>query len=62
MGGSEDSNWDLASVGDEDLLQLHDRGVCPQPSMDGVLMMVVTILMVGGGSSVGRIGHDELRG
>ena len=62
MGGSEDPDRDLSSVSHENLLQLHNRGVCPQPSMDGVLMMVVTIIMVGRSGSLGRISHCELWG
>ncbi|KMU86024.1 hypothetical protein CIHG_03555 [Coccidioides immitis H538.4] len=56
VGGAEDADGDLAAVGDEDLVELHDGGVCAQSAVDGVLV-------VGGGvvldDVVDRLlGHD----
>ena len=56
MGGSEDPNGDLASVGDEDLLELHDRGVGPQSLMDRVLEVVRFAILVIAFSIVGSHG------
>ena len=60
VGGSEDADGDLAAVGDEELLDVHDAAVGTQTRVDGVGGLVgVTIgvrravLVV-----VGAVGHD----
>lgn len=40
VGSTEDTDWDFTSVGDEDLVQLHDGAVGSQASVDGVGMLV----------------------
>ena len=60
VGGTEDTDGDLAAVGDEDLLEVHDAAVGAQARVDGVGGVVS--LAVGVWSAifvvVGTVGHD----
>ena len=60
VGGTEDTDGDLAAVGDEDLLEVHDAAVGAQTRVDGVGGVVG--LAVGVWSAilvvVGTVGHD----
>jgi hypothetical protein len=40
MGGSEDPNWNLAAVGNQDLLEPHDGGIGSQTLVDVILMAI----------------------
>ena len=44
--GTEDSNGDFTSVGDEDLLQLHDCRICPQAIVHRVLEVALAFIRV----------------
>ena len=60
VGGTEDTDGDLAAVGDEDLLEVHDAAVGAQTRVDGVGGVVG--LAVGVWSAilvvVGTVGHN----
>lgn len=60
VGGTEDTDGNLAAVGDEDLLEVHDAAVGAQTRVDGVGGVVS--LAVGVWSAilvvVGTVGHD----
>ena len=60
VGGTEDTDGNLAAVGDEDLLEVHDAAVGAQARVDGVGGVVG--LAVGVWSAilvvVGTVGHD----
>lgn len=62
VGGSENANWNFTSVGNEDLVHLHDGAVRPQASVHGVGMLVgisvsmwsaIIIVLL-------RVGHGEV--
>lgn len=44
MGGPEDPNGDFTTVGYEDLLKLHNGGIGTEPTVDGVLELLVVFL------------------
>lgn len=46
VGSTEDTDWDFTSVGDEDLVQLHDRAVRSQAGVDGVGILVSVAVSV----------------
>ena len=48
MGRSENSDWDLASVGDEDFLQLHNAAVGAKTVVHRIAVMVGVAMRVGG--------------
>lgn len=62
VGGTEDPDWDLSTVGDENLLQLHNARIGPD-AMDGLwfvcgVVVVLEGLMVGSMVAMGLIvGH-----
>ena len=60
VGGTEDADGDLAAVGDEDLLQVHDAAVCAQARVHRVGDVVGVAVGVGRAILVvvGAIGHD----
>lgn len=60
VGGTEDTDGNLAAVGDEDLLEVHDAAVGAQTRVDGVGDVVSLAFGVWGAILVvvGTVGHD----
>lgn len=44
MGCSENTNGDLATVGDEDFLELHNGRIGPQTVVDRVPVLVLVVI------------------
>ena len=45
MGCSEDTNRNLTTIGDQDLLELHDGRIGPQTVVDGVPVMSMVVVI-----------------